>query len=80
MTSTIEVLPVKGSGFEEMKEEVFISWDERAVCLHFIAMDDGWQEFDQLMHPDEAEALGRALVTKAEVLRGLWKKNGGPPL
>lgn len=72
MTDTIEVLPVAGSGFEDTKEEVFLAWGDKAVCLHFIAMDDGWQEFDQCMHPDEADALADALKAKAAELRALW--------
>jgi hypothetical protein len=72
MTHTIEVLPVAGSGFEDMKEEVFIAWGDAAVGIHFIAMHDGWQEFDQCMHPDEADAFADALKVKAAELRALW--------
>jgi hypothetical protein len=77
MTHAIEVLPVEGSGFEDMKEEVFIAWGDVAVGLHFIAMHDGWQEFDQTMHPDEADALADALKVKAAELRQIWKERDG---
>jgi uncharacterized protein YerC len=63
------IVVTKESGFNA---EVYLAWENVSIALNFVDSDDGWQEFQDLFTPDEADALADALKVKAAELRALW--------